>query len=153
MGDKWKAKVLAIDDSPTDIDLARAALPIYQAKAATTREAALGTIRSGSPPDLILLDVVMPDMDGYRLCHEIRSFVKDIPIIFVTQKDSAEDECAGFPAGGVDCISKPLNPTPLAARVKTHLELKKATDVLQEQNSLLRENVTIAGRSGSHKPP
>jgi len=143
MSEERKARVLVIDDSPTDIDLARTALPIYQVKAATTREAALGIILSDSPPDLILLDVVMPDMDGYRLCHEIRSLTKDIPIVFVTQKDSAEDEYAGFLAGAVDYISKPLNPILLAARVKTHLELKRAKVALQEQNDLLRENVRL----------
>lgn len=136
--------ILIVDDSPIDIDLTRTALPkIYQVKAATNREAALGIIRSDSPPDLILLDVVMPGTDGYELCREIKSISADLPVIFVTQKDSAEDQYAGFQAGAVDYISKPLNPSLLAARVKTHLELRMARVWLEKQNALLRENARL----------
>ena len=143
MGEE-KQSILIIDDSPIDIDLTRAALPnSYQVKAATNREAALGIIRSDSPPDLILLDVVMPETDGYSLCREIRSIEADIPIIFLTQKDTAEDEYAGFRAGAVDYISKPLNPGLLAARVKTHLELRNARVRLEKQNDLLKENARL----------
>ena len=87
-------------------------------------------------PDLILLDVVMPDMDGYELCTRLRQnpATRDIPVIFVTARDQDDDEAIGLRRGAVDYLTKPLNPVIVRLRVKSHLELKRYRDYLAEQS-------------------
>jgi signal transduction histidine kinase len=96
---------------------------------------------SDNPPDLILLDIVMPDMDGYEVCRRLKANEKsrDIPVIFITAKGEVEDEAHGFEVGAVDYITKPVSPPIVTARVRTHLELKRARENLKKQNQELIE--------------
>ncbi len=83
-------------------------------------------------PDLILLDVGLPDMEGFEVCRRIKanSMIAEIPVIFLTSRTSSTDEVDGLEAGGIDYITKPINPTILRARVRNHLELKRSRDAL-----------------------
>ncbi|HTZ53210.1 MAG TPA: response regulator, partial [Spirochaetia bacterium] len=135
--------ILVVDDSPDDIAILNEILKIdYRVQAATGQEAAARLARAIPQPDLILLDVVMPGMDGYQFCRGLKSdsATRSIPVIFVTARGAPESEAAGFEAGGVDYISKPVNPQLVRARVRTHLELKAARDELERKNEILREN-------------
>ena len=99
-------------------------------------------------PDIILMDVVMPVMDGYEACKQLKSMgsVKDIPVIFLTSMDNSDDEAKGLVLGAVDYITKPISPSILKERVKNHLELKVARDLLKRQNEILEEKVIIRTR-------
>lgn len=92
-------------------------------------------------PDMILLDVMMPGMDGFTVCRNLsdKEETADIPIIFITAKSEPEDIVKGFKAGGVDYITKPFNEAELLMRINTHMELKKARDLLEEQNRELTQ--------------
>jgi signal transduction histidine kinase len=134
--------VLVIDDSPTDMALQAEALrPEHQVLCATNPEAAFELIRSGARPDLVVLDVMMPGADGLSVCRRLKADAATaaVPVIFVTARDGVEDEEAGFSAGGVDYVAKPVNPHLLRARVRTHIELKQARESLERQNEALRE--------------
>ena len=135
--------ILVVDDSPDDIAILNEVLKIdYRVQAATGQEAAARLARAIPQPDLILLDVVMPGMDGYQFCRGLKSdpATRSIPVIFVTSRGAPESEAAGFEAGGVDYMSKPVNPQLVRARVRTHVELKAARDELERKNEILREN-------------
>lgn len=130
--------VLIVDDAPTNIHTLSSLLKdIAQIKIANNGETAL-RIAIESQPDLILLDILMPGMDGIATCKELKTnpATAPIPVIFVTAKDSAEDEAIGFELGAVDYIVKPFNPTVVRARVKTHLRL-------QQLNNYLLDEVTL----------
>jgi len=145
MTEHGKRSILVIDDTPEDIAILNEELKDdYRVQAATDHETAMQILRS-TPPDLILLDVMMPGMDGYQLCRELKaeSSTSHIPVIFVTAKDAAENEAAGFSLGCVDYITKPVNPALVKARVKTHIELKLAREYLEKQNAVLRENALL----------
>lgn|GEM_PF-518194 len=139
--------VLVVDDTPSNIDMLRSVLAgSYRVKAATSGRRALEIIDE-APPDLILLDVVMPDMDGYAVCRRLKSDMKTarIPIIFVTARNEARDEELGFSIGGADYVTKPFEPTVVRARVATHLALYDQTRLLQqlvdERTSQLRHEM------------
>ncbi|RXZ38303.1 response regulator [Oxalobacteraceae bacterium CAVE-383] len=139
MPDRAPHTILVIDDSPSNIDLLRAILePHYRVKVATGAERALKIVASEAPPDLILLDILMPDVDGYELCRRIKSDARHrrIPIIFVTGLEDAADEERGFASGGEDYITKPIRPAVVLARVKTHLALYNQTRELETQVDL-----------------
>ena len=141
-----KPTILIIDDSPVDISVLTEILKAeHHVLGATSSEAALGILRSGKLPDLIILDVMMPGTDGLQLCREIKAapLTAKTPIIFVTAKDAVEDEAAGFAAGGVDYVVKPVNPQLVKARVRTHLELTRMRDSLEKQNEMLKENARV----------
>lgn len=126
--------VLIVDDTPSNIDLLRSVLAgSYRIKAATSGRRALEVIAS-DPPDLVLLDVVMGDMDGYSVCRRIKSDPQTarIPVIFVTSRDEARDEELGFSIGGADYVTKPFEPSVVRARVATHLALYDQTRLLQD---------------------
>lgn len=91
------------------------------------------------PPDMILLDIMMPVMDGYETCRHLKENPKtrDIPVVFLTAKAEVEDEMKGFELGAVDYITKPISPPIVLTRVQTHLRLKKMQDSLKDQNQLL----------------
>ena len=91
-------------------------------------------LAQASPPDLILLDVMMPEMDGYETCRRLQAdpVTRDIPIIFVTAQNAPEDETRGLEAGAVDYITKPVNPVVVRARVRTHITLKHQADLLRK---------------------
>ncbi|OYY74070.1 MAG: diguanylate cyclase [Gammaproteobacteria bacterium 28-57-27] len=136
--------ILAVDDDPDNLSiLGRLLHPHYNVLAAPSGARAL-QIAAGSPrPDLILLDVMMPGMDGYDALARLRGnpLTRDIPVIFVTGLDSAEDEKKGLELGAVDYIAKPYRPPIILARVHTQLELKRARDWLHDQNVYLEAEV------------
>jgi serine phosphatase RsbU (regulator of sigma subunit)/CheY-like chemotaxis protein len=132
--DEIKPVVLAIDDTPENLDVVKGILvPDYKVKAVTNGAAALKLVAK-QPPDIILLDIMMPDMDGYEVCRRLKSnpATAAIPVIFLTAKDQTADEAEGFALGAADYIHKPVNPPILQARVKTHVALKKSIDELHD---------------------
>lgn len=136
--------VIVVDDAPDNITLISGVLKnIYQVKVAINGAKALEMIRK-NPPDIILLDVVMPMMDGYEVCRQLKSdpLYKDIPIIFLTAKNDVKAESRGLELGAADYITKPVNPAILLSRLKTHLDLKKASDFLKSQNHFLETEVS-----------
>ena len=138
--------ILLVDDTPDNIALLKNLLnEIYKVKAAINGEKALKIAFSETPPDLILLDIMMPGMDGYEVCERLKANEKttDIPVIFLTAKAQMEDEKKGLELGAVDYITKPISPPILMVRVQTHLRLKEANDVLKQQNALLKENASL----------
>ncbi len=128
-----KGDILIVDDSPTNIHvLAQTLGDDYELRAARDGTSALELLRNSDLPDLILLDVMMPGMDGYAVCREIKEdpLLKDIPIIFISTMDEVESEAKGLELGAVDYISKPFNAGIVRLRVKNHLELKQQKDFL-----------------------
>ena len=134
-------KILIVDDVPENIDALGTVLADYTRQVALNGKKALQKALSDNPPDLILLDIIMPDLDGYEVCRQLKANEKsrDIPVIFITAKDEIEDETQGFEVGAVDYITKPIIPAIVLARVKTHLELKCAREELKQQNAELIE--------------
>ncbi len=126
--------ILIVDDAKTNIDiLAELLKPDFKIRAATNGEKALEIAFSVNPPDLILLDVLMPGIDGYEVCKRLKasSQTKNIPVIFITGKVTEEDEIYGFNLGAVEYITKPFSPVIVKARVNTHAELKRHRDYLE----------------------
>jgi class 3 adenylate cyclase len=122
-----KNSVLVVDDNPENIDLLGSILHQgHKIKVALNGNKALKIAGSENPPDIILLDIEMPGMDGYEVCRRLKADpqTRDIPIIFVTAKSDESDETKGFEIGAVDYITKPFSPPIVQARVKTHLALK-----------------------------
>ncbi len=120
-----KQVILAVDDTPENLDVLKGILvPTYTVKAATRGEIAL-KIAQAQKPSLILLDIMMPEMDGYEVCRNLKSNPEtaDIPVLFVTAMSDIEDEQKGFDAGAVDYLTKPVKPAIVKSRVKTHLAL------------------------------
>lgn len=141
-----KPCVLVVDDIVENIDvLAGALAKDYEVKVALHGEDALGIAFTKPYPDLILLDIVMPGIDGYEVCRKLKENkgTRDIPVLFVTAMDEVEDEAKGFRAGSVDYITKPIRIPIVLARVKSHLELKMARENLKEQNRILQENLRL----------
>jgi putative two-component system response regulator len=131
-----KREVLAVDDTPENLSVISGVLkPHYKVKVAPSGERALQICLSGPPPDLILLDIMMPGMDGYEVLRRLQAAreTAGIPVIFVTAKDQEEDEKIGLDLGAVDYVMKPISPAILLARVRTHLLLKETRDSLEEQ--------------------
>ena len=134
-----KHKILVVDDSPINLDLLVEHLGgDYEVLAAINGEIALETAAE-SLPDLILLDVMMPELSGFEVCTRLKQSerTRDIPVIFVTALDETDDTRRGFDAGAVDYISKPFNPDILEARVRTHLRLHDTQTELARQNDSL----------------
>lgn len=135
--------ILVVDDTPANIDVVKGVLSeSYFVQAAVNGDMALKIVEK-KKPDLILLDIMMPGMDGYEVCQRLKTDVttNDIPIIFLTAKAEIEDETKGLDLGAVDYITKPISPPILKARVKTQLELKMARDYLKRENEILEEKV------------
>ena len=136
--------ILIVDDTPQNLTVLGELLqPLYRVRAANSGERALRVAHSQPQPDLILLDVMMPGMDGYTVLDQLREAedTRHIPVIFVTAMDSTQDEQMGLDLGAVDYITKPINPAIVLARVKTHLELKQARDRLAQDNQWLEQEV------------
>ena len=134
------ATILIVDDSPENLAVLNELLHAdYRVRAATSGSKALSVVKTSPKPDLILLDVMMPEMDGYEVFERLRAdpATADIPIIFVTAMDSTEAEIHGLDVGAVDYIAKPIVPPILRARVNTQLELKQARDWLRDHNVYL----------------
>jgi signal transduction histidine kinase len=135
-----RASVLLVDDDPVNLNILGALLkPYYTVLAAPSGERAFLVAADTPRPDLMLLDVSMPGMDGYEVLVRLRDnpATRDIPVIFVTGMDSLEDEQRGFELGAVDYIAKPYNTSIVLARVRTQIELKRARDRLASQNDYL----------------
>ena len=136
--------VLVVDDTADNLALMNRLLnDRYRVKLANSGQKALKIAQSETPPDLVLLDVMMPGMDGYEVCRRLKAEPKtrDIPVIFLTAKAEVEDEQSGLALGAVDYITKPISPPIVLARVETHLNLKKAADFLRDQNDYLEAEV------------
>ena len=128
------ATILIVDDTPTNIEILLGMLEEdYDVSFATSGRQALELLAKGEKPDLILLDVMMPEMDGYEVCAALKddAATRAIPVIFVTGKDDAVSETRALAAGGVDFIQKPVNQPVLRARVRLHLELQRRAESLR----------------------
>lgn len=150
-------KILIVDDSPVEIKIIRRLLGDgYEIFEAANGKVALELINE-TIPDLILLDIIMPGMDGLSICKVLKSqsTTQDIPVIFITSVSASRDVVKGFEAGGQDYIIKPFHSSELRARIKAHLDLKKSKETLlvyvkeleaknQELNALLEKVETIA---------
>ena len=136
-------RILIVDDTPENIDVLIEVLSEYKRSVATNGEKALQIARSDNPPDLILLDIMMPGMDGYEVCEKLKADekTKSIPVIFLTAMTDEESERKGLELGAVDYITKPISPPIVKERVKNHLLLKLAHERLENQNILLEEKV------------
>lgn len=131
-----KQTVLIVDDAEETIAMIRDLLKdLYRVKVATNGKDALRIAFSGEPPDLILLDIMMPEMDGYEVCGILKgdSQTADIPIIFLTALMDEENELKGLNMGAVDYITKPISPPVVLARVRTHLKMRRMTQYLKEK--------------------
>ena len=133
-----KQIVLIVDDMTANIEVLDGVLgEEYEILFATNGKDAV-EIATDNQPDIILLDVVMPDMDGYEVCARLKANhqTQDIPVIFITAMNQEEEESKGLNAGGIDYITKPIRPSIVKARVRNHLELKRYRDHLKELSSL-----------------
>lgn len=140
-----KATILVVDDTPDNLSLMSGLLKDdYNVRLANGGERALKIAQSDTPPDLILLDIMMPVMDGYEVCSRLQMDVKtrDIPVIFLTAKSEESDETKGLDLGAVDYITKPISPPIVLARVKTHLGMKRMQDFLKDKAAYLEDEVT-----------
>jgi len=132
-------KILAVDDEPVNILLIESALEDeYEIFVALSGHDAISQLKE-QKPDMILLDVMMPDISGFDVCKMIKSSAEfaDIPIIFLTAMDSREDSRMGLDIGGIDYLTKPVDFDLLKLRVRNHIELKQRNDLVKEQRDLL----------------
>jgi len=140
-----KKNILAVDDSPLNLDVLTETLnELYNVSATISGKDALDILEE-EVPDLILLDIMMPEMDGYEVCRRIKDSERysDIPIIFLTAKNETEDIVKAYELGAADYISKPFNPPELLARVKAHLEIKESRDIIKRQSGEQKEMLHI----------
>jgi len=134
-------KILIVDDTSENIQILRGLLEENYTLFAAKNGAKAIKMAGSKQPDLILLDIMMPEMDGYEVCQTLKADEQtcDIPIIFVTAMGETEDEQKGFDMGAVDYITKPIKPPILLARVRTHLELKEKRDALVNMLNMEKE--------------
>ncbi len=135
--------ILVVDDAPENLTLMHGLLKDrYRVKVAHNGERALA-VAGDTVPDLVLLDVDMPGMDGFEVCRRLKgdSRTSHVPVIFLTGHREIEDEQRGFDAGAVDYITKPISPPIVLARVRTHLRLKGVADFLKDKNAFLKQEV------------
>lgn len=134
--------ILVVDDVPVNIEVLSGILSDeYNVLVASSGAQAL--VVATQQPDMILLDIMMPEMDGYEVCRRLKNApaISGIPVIFVTGMDDAEDEIKGLSLGAVDYLTKPIHAAITLARIKSHLELKQSRDELQELNRNLKQQV------------
>jgi phosphoserine phosphatase RsbU/P len=139
--------ILIVDDTPTNLGVISGALTdTYKTKVATNGQKALALASGEEKPDLILLDVVMPEMDGYEVCTRLKAdpATREIPVIFLTGQTSVEDETRGFSVGGVDYVHKPFSPAIVKARVHSHILLREARAQLARQLDVLNAELEMA---------
>ncbi len=140
-----KPIVLAVDDTPANLDVLSGLLrDDYTVRVAPNGGKALELARREPTPDIILLDVMMPEMDGYEVCERLKASPETsaIPVIFVTAKGQVEDEHRGLSLGAVDYITKPFHPEIVKARVARHLASQQATRDLRNENTMLRDRLS-----------
>jgi putative two-component system response regulator len=139
-----KATVLVVDDTPDNLTLMSGLLKDeFKVKVANSGERALKVAGGDPPPDIVLLDIMMPGMDGYEVLRRMKAddHTRDIPIIFLTAMTAVEDEQKGLELGAVDYLTKPVSPPITLARIRNHLYLKKMQDFLKSQNTFLEDEV------------
>ncbi len=139
-----KPTILIVDDTTENLSLMNDLLKdLYRIRIAKSGEKALDAVLIEPIPDMILLDIMMPFMDGYEVCRRLKSqaITRDIPVIFLTAKSQEEDEERGLNLGAVDYITKPISPAILLARVKNHLTLKQSSDFLRDKSAFLETEV------------
>jgi phosphoserine phosphatase RsbU/P len=144
--DKTKT-VLLVDDAPANIQIVNSILKdIYKIRVATSGAKALELVKLAPAPDLVLLDVMMPEMDGYEVCTRLKldPETRDIPVIFLTGQTEVEDETKGFGVGAVDYIHKPFSPAVVKARVQTHLALRAIREELAQQLITIQKELETA---------
>jgi len=136
-----RQRILVVDDAPENIRVLGETLRChYKVSFASNGPEAIAMARSDNAPDLILLDIMMPEMDGYEVCRRLKADkgTQDIPVIFVTAKSEEESETEGLELGAVDYITKPFSPARVLARVRVHLEQKLAKEALRESEERVR---------------
>lgn len=137
-----KPRILVVDDEPFYIEvLCNLLRDEYEVESAVSGEEALLKASAMPPPDLILLDIILPDIDGYEVCHRLKQnpATSEIPVIFLTVKSDVDDEIRGFSLGAVDYIAKPISPPILKARVRTHVKLARMIRQLEDMVAQLKE--------------
>ena len=142
-----KKILLLVDDEPSNIQVVNSILKeTYKIRIATSGAKALELVKVAPAPDLILLDVMMPGMDGYEVCSRLKAEPQthDIPVIFLTGKTETEDETRGFDVGAVDYIHKPFSPAVVRARVQTHLTLRGIRQQLADQLLTIQKELALA---------
>jgi len=139
-----RADILVVDDNPVNLRLLSQMLTAhdYQVRTVVSGKDALAVVRS-APPDLILLDVMMPDLNGYEVCSRLKTdeATADIPVIFISALGDAKDKVRAFKAGGVDYVTKPLQVEEILARLETHLSIKRLQRKLQAANRELSKRL------------
>jgi len=157
-----KKTILIVDDTPENIDVLRGLLEAdYKVKVALEGNRALKIANSSNPPDLILLDIMMPGLSGYDVCEQLKDnpMTRRIPVIFVTAMGEVDDESKGFALGAVDYMTKPVSPPIVHARVRTHLALYdqalQLEDTVQQRtkelNDTRMEIIRRLGRAAEYK--
>jgi len=144
MNESHRHSILVVDDTPENLALMSGLLQdLYQVRVAPSGARALKIAQSERPPDLILLDIMMPEMDGYAVCVALKADARTrhIPVIFLTAMSEEADEEMGLGLGAVDYVTKPVSPPILLARVKSHLALKAAADFLRDKSAYLAQEV------------
>jgi serine phosphatase RsbU (regulator of sigma subunit) len=139
--------VLLVDDEPANLQIVNSILKdTYKTRIATNGAKALELANQDPAPDLILLDVMMPEMDGYEVCSRLKSDdrTRDIPVIFLTGQTEIDDETRGFEVGAVDYIHKPFSPAVVQARVRTHLVLRGIRNQLESQLQTIQSEMATA---------
>ena len=133
--DKKNSKVLIVDDNPVNIDFLVELLKDYDARTVIDGASALEAVEEDKP-DVILLDISMPDMDGFEVCRRLKSSPKskNIPVVFLSASHDTKSIVKAFESGGVDYISKPYNTQEVLIRLQTHLKLKKALELLEHRS-------------------
>jgi serine phosphatase RsbU (regulator of sigma subunit) len=142
-----KKTVLVVDDAPANLQIVNSILKDdYKIRVATSGAKALVLVKVKPLPDLVLLDVMMPEMDGYEVCAQLKSApeTRDIPVIFLTGKTEANDETRGLEVGAVDYIHKPFSQAVVKARVHTHLVLREAREQLARQLLSINNELEMA---------
>lgn len=145
LNDLTGQKILIVDDAPENIDILSEALSGYKRMIATNGEKALKLAFGENKPDLILLDIEMPGINGYEVCKKLKANekTKNIPVIFLTVRSDRNDIIKGFQLGAQDYITKPFDIEELISRVNTHLELKLSREKLESVNQYLEEQVAL----------
>ncbi len=143
--EQQSARILVVDDESFYIDVLVNLLQEENYKVSVAKDGATALKRAvgDSPPDLILLDIMMPGLDGYEVCRRLKADKRsaDIPVVFLTVKSEVDDEVRGFELGAVDYIAKPMSPPIVKSRVKNHLLLARARKILEDQTRLLELEV------------
>ena len=144
-----KPYILAVDDEQLNLELLRFILERNQYEfVGTSDDDYFFELLQERKPDLILLDVIMPRIEGFELCEKVKTFkeYRDIPIIFLTGKVNVKDKVRGFEVGGVDYVTKPFNEQELIARIRTHVELMRARKKIEEQAKNLQQSNDLKDR-------